>query len=222
MRSLLVGGKRGGRGMGDPRTTLEGRWIVAFKRMGVVKSRSPFGTVDGLGERRDDKRPRSARQLRPCLPTSTVSQITSFPLSPISHESATTGCKFPARRLSSHGTRNGVPLCRCTPSPRPFLCTVVNLSSKQIVARETISDLVNRSAVENVDTESCTRNGPRGVSRFFFLLTVADQNPQWSNSKRGNPSSCPGDYGQQTRDGPNSLFGVFPRHMLGPWSNLLR
>lgn len=33
-----------------------GRWIVAFKRKGVVKRRSPFGAVDCLGERRDDKR----------------------------------------------------------------------------------------------------------------------------------------------------------------------
>lgn len=30
--------------------------ILAFKRMGVVKCRSPFGTVDCLGERRSDKR----------------------------------------------------------------------------------------------------------------------------------------------------------------------
>ena len=68
MRSLLVGGK-GEDGGQVPWATLGrgGDGMLAFKRMGVVKCRSPFGTVDCLGERRDDKEVWSARQLRSCL-----------------------------------------------------------------------------------------------------------------------------------------------------------
>jgi DNA-directed RNA polymerase subunit RPC12/RpoP len=100
--------------------------------MGVVKCRSPFETVDCLGSDGTITETRSARQLLPCLAPSTVPQIVSLPLSPINHESTTAGFEFPAWRFSLHGpkTRNGVPMCRCTPSPghsvystKPFLNT---------------------------------------------------------------------------------------------------
>jgi len=57
-------------------------------------------------------------------------------------------------------------LCAGAHSPYILLCTIVKLSSKQTVARKTRSDLVNRFVVENAVTESCIRNGPRGVSFF--------------------------------------------------------
>ena len=71
-------------------------------------------------------------------------------------------------------------LCAGAHRSRILLRTIANLSSQQIVARKTRSDPVNRSAVENADTESCTRNAPRGVSVFFvFLSTVADPPSHW-------------------------------------------
>lgn len=73
--------------------------------------------------------------------------------------------------------------------------TIANLSSQQIVAQRTRSDLANRSAAENADTGSCTRNAPRGVSVFFcrrllMISLVPRNNRQWSNLKRGRKKAA--------------------------------
>jgi len=140
--------------------------------MGVVKRRSPFGTVDCLGERWDDKR--HGRQdnsgLAPLPLDSFRRSSLSLPLPSIMNQQQPAASSQPGASLYM-GQRLEMEYLCAGPHPSHILLrTILNLSSQQIVARKTRSDPVNRSAAENADTGSCTRNAPRGVSVFLFYF----------------------------------------------------
>lgn len=113
-------GREGNRCLGQPWKGREG--VVGLLVLNGLASSSVgrhSGAVDCLGERWDDKRP--GRQDNSLL-ASLLQTIRGSPPSlflPISHESTTAGCQFPAWRLALHGpkTRNGVSLRRSIPSP---------------------------------------------------------------------------------------------------------
>ena len=156
-----------------PWATLGGRGVMGllvFKRMGVVKCRSPFGMVDRLGE---DKRAWSARQLRLHLfLDGFVDHLLPLPSPSIMNQQQQPAVNSQPGASLYMGQRLEMEyLCAGAHCPYILSCTIVKLSSKQTVAQKTRSDLVNRFVVENVVTESCTRNAPRGVSFFNFFCS---------------------------------------------------
>lgn len=156
--------------------------------------------------------------------------IISLHSSPINHESTTTGCQFPAWRLSLRGpeTRDGVSLCRCTLHPFVYSSQIYHETDcgakNEIKPREPIRcrECGHRIMYKKRTKRSKFSSFSAGTGRR--LLMCPHPNLQWSNLKRGRKktrdgvASATGANETETRcsfqTGPNSLLGVLSGHCL--------
>jgi DNA-directed RNA polymerase subunit RPC12/RpoP len=117
--------------------------------------------------------------------------IISLPSSPINHESTTTGCQFPAWRLSLRRpeTRDGVSLCRCTLRSFVYSSQIYHETDcgakNEIKPREPIRCRECGHRIMYKKRTKRSKFSPFSAGTGRRLLMRPHPNLQWSNLKRG-------------------------------------